>query len=60
MTNVPNLMHKVQNLVMPGVGPGRRGQGIRGFGHVRRATFVSAKVAKTIDAPSGLIGGEGR
>ncbi|WNM63542.1 hypothetical protein [Candidatus Nitrospira neomarina] len=25
-----------------------------------RATFVSAKVAKTIAAPSGLMGGEGR
>jgi hypothetical protein len=27
---------------------------------IRRATFVSAKVAKTIDAPSGLVGGKGR
>ena len=33
---------------------------IRGFVPGRRATFVSAKVAKTIDAPSGFFGGEGR
>ena len=32
----------------------------RGFGPGRQATFVSAKVAKTIDTPSGLLGGEGR
>ncbi|MDT3776524.1 hypothetical protein PJI16_02995 [Nitrospira sp. MA-1] len=32
----------------------------RGFVPERRATFVSAKVAKTIDAPSGLIEEEGR
>ena len=31
-----------------------------GFGLVRRATFVSAKVAKTIDAPSGFMEEEGR
>ena len=31
-----------------------------GFRPGSRATFVSAKVAKTIDAPSGLIGTEGR
>ena len=33
---------------------------VAGFRPGRRATFVSAKVAKTIDAPSGLIRGEGR
>jgi hypothetical protein len=31
-----------------------------GFVPGRRATFVSAKVAKTIAAPSGLVGGKGR
>jgi len=31
-----------------------------GFAPARRATFVSAKVTKTIDAPSGLIEEEGR
>ncbi|WNM57481.1 hypothetical protein [Candidatus Nitrospira allomarina] len=31
-----------------GFRPGSRGQGIRGFAPVRRATFVSAKVAKTM------------
>ncbi len=31
-----------------------------GFRPGSRATFVSAKVAKTIDAPSGLIEEEGR
>ena len=31
-----------------------------GFRPGSRATFVSEKVAKTIDAPSGLVGGEGR
>jgi hypothetical protein len=31
-----------------------------GFRPGSRATFVSAKVAKTIDAPSGLIAEEGR
>ena len=36
------------------------GLGSRGFVPGRRATFVSAKVAKTIDAPSGLIEEEGR
>ena len=36
------------------------GIGSRGFVPGRRATFVSAKVAKTIDAPSGLIEEEGR
>ncbi len=35
-------------------------QRFRGFAPGRRATFVSAKVAKTIAAPSGVIGGEGR
>ncbi len=33
---------------------------IRGFTPLRRATFVSAKVAKTIHAPAGLIAEEGR
>ena len=33
---------------------------LRGFTPGSRATFVSAKVAKTIDAPSGHMGGEGR
>ncbi|GJL67509.1 MAG: hypothetical protein NPIRA06_01440 [Nitrospirales bacterium] len=32
----------------------------RGFVPERRGPFVSAKVTKTIDAPSGLIRGEGR
>ncbi len=35
-------------------------QRFRDFVPERRATFVSAKVAKTIDPPSGLFGGEGR
>ena len=35
-------------------------QSFRGFAPGRRGTFVSAKVTKTIDAPSGFIGGEGR
>jgi hypothetical protein len=35
-------------------------EGFRGFAPGRRTTFVSAKVAKTIDAPSGLIAVEGR
>ncbi len=34
--------------------------GVAGFRPGSRATFVSAKVAKTIDAPSGFIRGEGR
>ena len=33
---------------------------VAGFRPGGRATFVSAKVAKTSDAPSGLIRGEGR
>ena len=33
---------------------------VAGFRPGSRATFVSAKVAKTIDAPSGFIRGEGR
>ena len=35
-------------------------QRFRGFVPGRRATFVSAKVAKTMDAPSGLLQEEGR
>ena len=35
-------------------------QRFRGFAPGRRGTFVSAKVTKTIDAPSGFIRGEGR
>ncbi len=34
--------------------------GIAGVRPGRRATFVPAKVAKTLDAPSGLIGWDGR
>ena len=33
---------------------------MRGFAPAPRATFVSAKVTKTIDAPSGLMRGDGR
>ncbi len=33
---------------------------MRGFAPAPRATFVSAKVAKTSDAPSGLMRGAGR
>ncbi|GJL70742.1 MAG: hypothetical protein NPIRA06_33770 [Nitrospirales bacterium] len=33
---------------------------VAGFRPGCRGTFVSVKMAKTIDAPSGLIGGEGR
>ncbi len=35
-------------------------QGFRGFVPGRRVPFVSAKVAKTIAAPSGFLGEEGR
>ncbi len=35
-------------------------QSFRGFVPGRRVPFVSAKVAKTIDAPSGFLGEEGR
>ena len=35
-------------------------EGKRGFVPVRRGPFVSAKGLKTMDAPSGLMGGEGR
>ena len=35
-------------------------QGFRGFVPGRRVPFVSAKGTKTIDAPAGFFGGEGR
>ena len=34
--------------------------GCRGFGPGRRGPFVSAKVTKTMDAPTGLLKEEGR
>ncbi len=54
---------------MPGFSPGAErwlgasfpiSEVIRGFVPGRRAPFVSAKVTKTMDAPSGLFGREGR
>ena len=54
----PTSTLKYRNLVHEGLSVG--GGSSAGSRPGSRATFVSAKVAKTIAAPSGLIGGEGR